>query len=109
MGGVKRRPVTAQEKAQARQAAEEEAKAKQKKAAQAKPKTEEFRPKILDENSAVGQIRGMKAITLYAVARALNVPASVANQFLRSLESKGVISKVGGFSGHYIYRFNVKD
>jgi small subunit ribosomal protein S25e len=109
MGGVKKRPVTAQEKAQAREAAEEAAKAKQKKAVQAKPKTEGFRPKILDEDSALNQIRSMKAITLYAVARALNVPASVANQFLKSLESKGLISKVGGFSGHYVYKLNLKD
>ncbi len=108
MGGVKKRPVTAQEKAQARQAAEEAAKAKQKKTVQTKTKSEEFRPKIVDEESAINQIKNIKALTLYSVARALNVPASIANMFLKSLESKGIIVKAGGFSGHYIYKFTSK-
>ncbi|MEM1985633.1 MAG: hypothetical protein QXG36_04685 [Nitrososphaeria archaeon] len=109
MGGVKKRPVTAQEKAQARQEAEEAAKAKQKKTVQAKTKSEEFRPKIFDEANAINQIKNIKALTLYSVARALNVPASIANQFLKSLESKGIIAKAGGFSGHYIYKFTAKE
>ena len=45
----------------------------------------------------------MKPITCQALARLMGVKISVANSFLRSLESKGIVRSIGGYSGHRIY------
>jgi small subunit ribosomal protein S25e len=45
----------------------------------------------------------MKPITSQALARSMGVKISVANLFLRSVESKGVVRSIGGYSGHRIY------
>ena len=37
------------------------------------------------------------------IARQTNVKISTANTFLKKSLSEGIIKKVGGFSGHYIY------
>ncbi|MEM3404058.1 MAG: hypothetical protein QXJ17_05965 [Nitrososphaeria archaeon] len=105
MGGVKRRSITSEEKAQARQAEEQAAKQKSEKRGGKPQKREGYSEWVKDEKAAVSQIKSMKALTLYSVAKALGVTASAANQFLKTLESKGLIVKVGGFSGHYIYEF----
>ncbi|MGQ9780713.1 MAG: hypothetical protein ACUVQ8_00445 [Nitrososphaeria archaeon] len=105
MGGVKRRSITSEEKAQAKQAEEQASKAKQEKKGGRLQKREEYRDRVRDEKEAVNQLKSSKSLTLYSVTKMLGVTASAANQFLRSLEAKGVIVRVGGFSGHYIYRF----
>jgi small subunit ribosomal protein S25e len=46
----------------------------------------------------------MKAITPQGFARASGVKVSVANSYIKSLESKGIIRNVGGYSGHKVYR-----
>jgi ribosomal protein S25 len=103
MGGTKKRSITSEEKAQAKQA-EEAAKAKTEKKG-VRSKREEYKDRIRDEKEALNQLKAVKSLTLYSVAKALGVTASAANQFLRSLESKGLIVKVGGFSSHFIYKF----
>jgi small subunit ribosomal protein S25e len=105
MGGVKRRSITSEEKAQARLAEEQAAKQKSEKKGGKLQKREEYSERIKDEKAALSQIKSLKALTLYTVAKALGVTASAANQFLKTLESKDVVVKVGGFSGHYIYKF----
>ena len=105
MGGTKKRSITSEEKAQAKEAEAQTAKAKQEKKGGRSPKHEEYRDRIRDEKEAVNQLKAVKSLTLYSVAKALGVTASAANQFLRSLELKGIIVKVGGFSSHYIYKF----
>lgn len=47
----------------------------------------------------------MKAITIYATAKTLGINASLANRLLKDLESKKILEKVGGYSGHYVYKF----
>jgi small subunit ribosomal protein S25e len=59
-------------------------------------------PKI-DDKGLQKTLGNMKAITMYGTAKALGLNASVASYLLRTLESRNVIKKVGGFSGHYIY------
>jgi small subunit ribosomal protein S25e len=49
-------------------------------------------------------IRILKPITSQALARAAGVKVSVANAFLRSLETKGVVKAFGGYSGHRLYQ-----
>jgi len=59
-------------------------------------------PKLTDQE-LMKPLHPMKAITIYTAARSLNVNASVARVILASLESKGLVRRVGGFSGHYIW------
>jgi small subunit ribosomal protein S25e len=58
----------------------------------------------VDETKLKDLFGGTKAITLYETSRILNVNASVANKFLNDLESKNLIIRVGGYSGHYIWK-----
>ncbi len=46
----------------------------------------------------------MKAITIQGVARAAGVKISVANAYIKSLEAKGIVKSVGGYSGHRVYQ-----
>ncbi len=48
-------------------------------------------------------LSSLKAITIYNAARSLSVNSAVAKLVLTSLESKGLVKRVGGFSGHYIW------
>ena len=59
----------------------------------------------VDETKLKDLFGGTKAITLYETSRILNVNASVANKFLNDLESKNLIIRVGGYSGHYMWKF----
>jgi len=59
-------------------------------------------PKMTDEEMVKG-ITPLKAITVITASRALGVNASIATGILRSLESKKLIARVGGFSGHYVW------
>lgn len=104
MGGTKKRSITSEEKAQAKGAEEQAAKAKSEKGGRS-PKHEEYKDRVKDEKEALNQLKTAKSLTLYSVAKALGVTASASNQFLRTLESKGLIVKVGGFSSHFIYKF----
>ena len=47
---------------------------------------------------------GNKAITIYGTAKILKINASTATRFLNDLESKNLITKVGGYSGHYVWK-----
>ena len=59
-------------------------------------------PKL--EGKEVSKVFGnMKAITLHRTSKALGINASTAYTLLRNLESKNVIEKRGGFSGHYVW------
>ena len=58
----------------------------------------------VDETKLKDLFGGTKAITLYETTRILNINASIANQFLHDLESRNLITRVGGYSGHYIWK-----
>ena len=59
-------------------------------------------PKLGDQE-LLKSLASQKAITIYSAARSLNVSASIARTILASLESKGMLFKVGGYSGHYVW------
>ena len=103
MGGVKKKPISAAEKAQ-RVAAEERMakKAREAKASQSAKQSTIFMPKMSDEQ-LIQTLMPLKAITIYGAAKALGVKASVATSILRSLEGKKLLRRVGGYSGHYVY------
>ena len=58
---------------------------------------------VLEESQGMKAISGMKAITVQSVAKTAGVKISIANSFVKSLEAKGLVKKVGGYSGHRIY------
>lgn len=58
---------------------------------------------VQDIDQILERLRPLKALTVYSVMRALGVRASVANTLLKNLVSKGVVVRVGGYSGHYVY------
>jgi small subunit ribosomal protein S25e len=49
-------------------------------------------------------IQGMKSITSQGLARNVGVKISVANSFIKSLEVRGIVKPVGGYSGHRVYQ-----
>jgi small subunit ribosomal protein S25e len=57
----------------------------------------------IEEAAGRNALQHMKAITVQALARNLGVKISVANSFLRTMEAKGAVKPVGGYSGHRIY------
>ncbi len=58
----------------------------------------------LSEQQALKIVRASKGITTQDLARQTGVKISTANAFLRRSLEGGVIEKIGGRSGHYIYR-----
>ena len=77
-----------------------EKKGKKEKTTPEKEKTSIF----LSDDIGLRAINNMKAITASELARNTGVKISVANAFIRSLESKGKVELVGGYSGHKVYR-----
>jgi len=65
-------------------------------------RVEVLMPKLGDQE-LLKALSSQKAITVYSAARGLNVSASIANAILASLESKGLVTRVGGYSGHYVW------
>jgi len=57
----------------------------------------------LNDQELMKSLGALKAITIYAAAKSLSVNAAVAKTVLTSLESKGMVKRVGGYSGHYIW------
>ncbi|MDH3276860.1 MAG: MarR family transcriptional regulator [Nitrosopumilus sp.] len=59
---------------------------------------------ILNEQEATKIIQRAKVITVHDLARQTGVKVSAANVFLKESLKKGLIKRVGGFSGHYVYQ-----
>jgi len=58
----------------------------------------------LSDKEASKIIQNSKVITVHDLARQTGVKISAANVYLKEALQKGVIKKVGGYSGHYIYQ-----
>ena len=59
---------------------------------------------FINEENANKIIKSSKVITIQDLARQANVKISTANAFLKKALEQGIVKKVGGFSGHYIYQ-----
>jgi len=59
---------------------------------------------VLNHTEAEKIIKNAKIITVHDFARQTGVKISTANEFLQNSLKNGVIKKIGGFSGHYIYQ-----
>jgi small subunit ribosomal protein S25e len=102
MGGAKKKPVGSSQKGASSGPAGEEKKTDTKKGS-AKQVQKQKLTVLIDEGQAMKSIRTLKPITSQALARTNGVKISVANAFLRSLETKGVVKPIGGYSGHRLY------
>lgn len=102
MGGTKKKSLSASSKTQettpqAQTEKKEEKKTKGQKQQKSKVTV------LLDEKQGLKALSGLKAVTPQALARNLGLKISVANAFIKSLESQGSVRYVGGYSGHRVY------
>ena len=58
----------------------------------------------IDESKATKYINNAKVITVQDLSRQTQVKISEANSFLQKLLSKGMVKRIGGFSGHHLYK-----
>ena len=81
---------------------------KQKTSRKKKPKKMSNRSKkisvVIDDAQGKKALQAMKAITPQALARAAGIKISVANNFIKQLELKGIVKARGGYSGHRVYQ-----
>jgi small subunit ribosomal protein S25e len=107
MGGAKKRPVGSSAKnkdsntASGSNQAQTQKKEDSKKSFGSKQKLSV----AIEEAAGRKALQNMKAITVQALARNLGVKISVANSFIRTMETKGSVKLAGGYSGHRIYQF----
>ena len=59
---------------------------------------------IIDESKATKYINAAKVITVQDLARQTDVKISEANSFLQKLLKEGTVKRIGGFSGHHLYK-----
>ena len=59
---------------------------------------------IIDESKATKYINAAKVSTLQDLARLTEVKISEANSFLQKLLKEGTVKRIGGFSGHHLYK-----
>ena len=67
------------------------------------PRKAEITVKV-DEKQAMRIIENSKVITVQDMARQMGVKISAANAFLIESLKKGVVKRVGGYSGHHLYQ-----
>jgi small subunit ribosomal protein S25e len=108
MGGVKKRPIGSTDKtATAASDSSGDAKTSKKedsKKSASRPQQKQKLSVFVEEPQGIRALQGMKAITTQSFARTNGVKISVANAFIRSLEAKGLVKSVGGYSGHRVYK-----
>ena len=109
MGGVKKKSLASMEKSQDSQetpqdqAAPKSKKGKETKSAPQQQKKLAFLVPKMSDAEMMKAIAPLKAITVSTASRSLGVNASIASQLLRDLETKKVIVRAGGFSGHRVW------
>ncbi len=110
MGGVKKKSMASMEKSQDSDATQQQAgpatkgkKGKEQKAPPQQQKRLPFLAPKMTEQEMIKSLSPLKAITVYTASRALGVNASIATGILRDMETKSLVRKAGGFSGHSVW------
>ncbi|MFY9967574.1 MAG: hypothetical protein WBL44_18250 [Nitrososphaeraceae archaeon] len=108
MGGAKKRPVgsNTKNKDSTTASSSNQAQSQTQKKEDSK-KSSGGRQKLsvaIEETAGRKALQNMKAITVQALARNLGVKISVANSFIRTMETRGSVKLAGGYSGHRIYQ-----
>ena len=101
MGGQKKKPLAKTDKKKEPEPAKTE---KQTKVKFSKVQAKVTMPKM-DGNEADKIFIPMKAVTIYSTAKTLGINVSLANSLIKNMEGKGMLEKMGGYSGHYVYKY----
>ena len=105
MGGAKKKPSGSEKSARGSGSGGENlVKKEETKKPSGKPQQKQKLSVLVEESQGRRAIQSTKAITIQGVARAVGVKISVANACIRSLEAKGIVKSVGGYSGHRVYQ-----
>jgi small subunit ribosomal protein S25e len=105
MGGAKKKPSGSEKSARdSGSGGENVVKKEETKKPSGKPQQKQKLSVLVEESQGRRAIQSTKAITIQGVARAVGVKISVANAYIRSLEAKGIVKSVGGYSGHRVYQ-----
>ena len=98
MGGSKNKSPAQKEKSQKKETSKKSKKTE--KGNEAKTVTSV----VINESKATKYINDAKVITVQDLARQTDVKISEANSFLQKLLKNGTVERIGGFSGHHLYR-----
>jgi small subunit ribosomal protein S25e len=110
MGGVKKKPLGSSDKTTSTTTTPgpagdiKTAKKEDPKKTGAKPQQKQKLSVFIEEPQGMRALQSMRAITIQSLARTTGVKISVANAFIKSLEGKGLVKRVGGYSGHRVYK-----
>ena len=96
MGGSKNKSPAQKEKSQSKDTKDKKSK---------KPEKSNISTSVtINESKATKYINESKVITVQGLARQTDVKTSIANLFLQKLLGDGTIKRIGGFSGHHLYK-----
>ena len=98
MGGSKNKSPAQKEKSQKKDTSKKSKKAEKKDDSKTKTSV------IIDEGKATKYVNDAKVVTVQDLARQTDVKISEANSFLQKLLKNGTIERIGGFSGHHLYK-----
>jgi small subunit ribosomal protein S25e len=104
MGGTKKKSLSSSSKSQDGASPQTPTEKKDEKKPKGKGQQKSKVTVLLDEKQGLRALAGLKAVTPQALARNLGVKISVANAYIRSLESQGSVKPIGGYSGHRVYQ-----
>ena len=96
MGGSKNKSPAQKDKSQSKDAEQKKSKKSE--------KSNTSTSVTVNESKATKYINESKIITVQGLARQTDVKISIANLFLRKLLGDGTIKRIGGFSGHHLYK-----
>ena len=99
MGGSKNKSPAQKEKSQGKNTEQKKSKKSEKSNA-----TKITTSVIIDKSKATKYINAAKVITVQDLARLTEVKISEANSFLQKLLKEGTVKRIGGFSGHHLYK-----
>ena len=102
MGGTKKVTAAKQEKNQGVKDAKDSKKSRKDKG-EGGPRKAEVTV-MVNEKEAIKIIQSSKVVTCHDLARQTEVKISAANAFLIESTKKGLVKRVGGYSGHHIYQ-----
>jgi small subunit ribosomal protein S25e len=110
MGGTKKRTLASMEKSQDDNATSASGggddkgkkKSEKTKVVGERKRVDVLMPRMNDQE-LMKSLASLRAITISGTAKSLSVNGAVAKAVLFSLESKGLVRRAGGFSGHYVW------
>ena len=102
MGGSKNATPAKQDKAQGSKDTKDSKKSRKDKGESGPRKAEVT--VVVNEKEAMKIIKNSKVVTVHDLARQTGVKISAANAFLIDSTKKGLVKRVGGYSGHHIYQ-----